>query len=170
MGIYSHREREEDKEMEEFLQSKLRPLKHVTKAPLGKSRLKQVNFENSFNLLIVTLIDFHSRLFWHPGPLPRSSSFHRMIKGILASSAGLGNLCVAQTAWTMLLAICWKHTTGQAASMVRGSELAEDPASQLGKRVLCGRESGVLYHIKQRIGQSQFVIVLCCRGHLLLGS
>ncbi|XP_032896181.1 bMERB domain-containing protein 1 isoform X2 [Amblyraja radiata] len=32
------REREEDKEMEEFLQSKLRPLKHVTKAPLERDR------------------------------------------------------------------------------------------------------------------------------------
>ncbi|XP_078095979.1 bMERB domain-containing protein 1 [Mustelus asterias] len=36
------REREEDKEMEEFLQTKLRPLKNVTKAPAESSKEKSV--------------------------------------------------------------------------------------------------------------------------------
>uniref|UniRef100_UPI00398E3828 bMERB domain-containing protein 1 n=1 Tax=Pristiophorus japonicus TaxID=55135 RepID=UPI00398E3828 len=48
------REREEDKEMEEFLQSKLRPLKHVTKAPTETPKEKSTVTEPPLNKPSVT--------------------------------------------------------------------------------------------------------------------
>ncbi|XP_041061709.1 bMERB domain-containing protein 1 [Carcharodon carcharias] len=48
------REREEDKEMEEFVQSKLRPLKNVTKAPAESSKEKSMVTEPPSNKPSIT--------------------------------------------------------------------------------------------------------------------
>ncbi|XP_078415254.1 bMERB domain-containing protein 1-like [Cetorhinus maximus] len=48
------REREEDKEMEEFVQSKLRPLKNVTKAPAESSKEKSMVTERPSNKPSIT--------------------------------------------------------------------------------------------------------------------